>query len=244
MNEKKVLLVTGASSDIGIKIIGEVYENYDTIWAHYNHESEALKHLKEKCGEKLELIQADFSSVDSVKSMITVITESGKFPDHIIHLSAPKFRIQKFVKESEDAFRKDYTVSVDSIISILRALVPHMVKNKNGKIIFALSSNTIGMPVKFQSSYTVSKYALLGLMKSLAVEYADKNITVNAVSPDMVNTKFLSEIPELIVQQAADNSPLKRNLDVEEVAPVFKFLLSDDGNRITGENISITGGSF
>ena len=244
MNDKKVLLVTGASSDIGKKIISEVCENYDVVWAHYNHASDALKDMKAQYGERLCLIQSDFSNSDSVKTMIDTIAESGNYPDHIIHLSTPKFRIQKFVKESVDSFRNDYIVSVDSIITILKTFIPHMIKQKSGKIIFALTANTIGMPAKFQTSYTVSKYALLGLMRSLAVEYSDKNITVNAVSPNMVNTKFLSEIPDLIIEQAAENSPLKRNLNVDEVVPIFEFLLSDEGDRITGENIAITGGSF
>ena len=244
MNDKKVLFVTGASSDIGTKLISEICGNYDVIWAHYNHENEALYNLKSRCGDKLVLIQADFSDSDSINAMTERIAESGDYPDHIIHLSAPKFRIQKFVKESVEAFRNDYTVSVESILIILKKFIPYMVKKKSGKIIFALTVNVIGVPAKFQSSYTVSKYALLGLMKSLAIEYSDKGITVNAVSPNMVNTKFLSEIPELVIEQTAENSPMKRNLNVDEVVPVFKFLLSDEGNRITGENIAITGGSF
>ncbi len=244
MNDKKVLFVTGASSDIGIKIISEICGNYDVIWAHYNHENKALLNLKSQCGDKLILIQADFSDLDSINVMTERIAESGDYPDHIIHLSAPKFRIQKFVKESIEAFRNDYFVSVDSIMIILKKFIPYMVKKKRGKIIFALTANVIGIPAKFQSSYTVSKYALLGLMKSLAVEYSDKGINVNAVSPSMINTKFLSEIPDLVIEQTAENSPMKRNLNVDEVTPMFRFLLSQEGDRITGENIAITGGSF
>ncbi len=244
MNDKKVLLVTGASSDMGTRIISEIGDNYDVIWAHYNHENKALNDLKSQYGDRLILIQADFSDPDSISAMTDKISESGDYPDHIIHLSAPKFRIQKFVKESLESFRNDYTVSVDSILIILKKFIPYMIKKKSGKIIFALTSNVIGMPAKFQSSYTVSKYALLGLMKSLAVEYSDKGITVNAVSPNMVNTKFLSEIPDLIIEKTAESSPIKRILNVDEVTPMFKFLLSSEGDRITGENIAITGGSF
>jgi 3-oxoacyl-[acyl-carrier protein] reductase len=86
------------------------------------------------------------------------------------------------------------------------------------------------------------KYALLGLMKSLAVEYADKGITVNGVSPDMMETKFLSDIPEMIVEQNRENSPLGRNILVEEVTPLMKHMLSDAGASMTGQNIGITGG--
>ncbi len=87
------------------------------------------------------------------------------------------------------------------------------------------------------------EYALLGLMKALSVEYADRGIMVNGISPSMMETKFLKDVPELIVQQAAMNSPFGRNLLVEEIVPAFEFLLSEGGDRITGQNIVISGGS-
>ena len=88
----------------------------------------------------------------------------------------------------------------------------------------------------------MTKYALLGLMKSLSVEYADKGIMVNGVSPDMIETKFLKDIPDLVIRQNAERSPLKRNLTIEDVVPTFDFLLSDAADTITGQNIGITGG--
>lgn len=98
------------------------------------------------------------------------------------------------------------------------------------------------MPPKYLSPYVTVKYSLLGLVKALAVEYADFDITVNGISPEMTDTKFLSEIPELIVQKSGMDNPLGRNLSVEEVVPTFEFLLSDGADCITGQNIAITGG--
>ena len=240
MSDNKTLLVTGASSDIGTEIIREVIGDYDCVLAHFNHENEALGRLFEEWGSKIVPLQADFSDPDSVTAMIDTIKAKGYSPDHIVHLAAPKFAIQKFVKEPIDDFRNNYTVSVDSIINILKAFLPDMVKRKSGKIVFALSANVTGTPAKFQSAYTTVKYALLGLMKSLAVEYSDKGITVNAVSPDMVDTKFLSEIPRLVIEQEADKNPSKRILNVTEVAPKFAYLLSKEADDITGENILVS----
>ena len=81
---------------------------------------------------------------------------------------------------------------------ILQAFIPKMSKQNYGKIVFMLSAYLLGIPPKFQSPYITVKYALLGLMRNLASEYAAKGIMVNAVSPDMMETKFLSELPELI----------------------------------------------
>lgn len=83
----------------------------------------------------------------------------------------------------------------DSVAAMIEAIkadgrIPNMAKKKYGRIVFMLTSCTINNPPKYQSSYVTVKYALLGLMKALAVEYADRGITVNGVSPDMMETKF------------------------------------------------------
>ncbi len=106
-----------------------------------------------------------------------------------------------------------------------------------------LSSYVIGVPPKSLSHYTVSKYAMLGLMKSLASEYADKNIQINSVSPSMIETKFLNNINEKLVEISAYNNPLKRNANIDDVVPVIKMLLSKESDYINGVNIPITGGS-
>ena len=88
--------------------------------------------------------------------------------------------------------------------------------------------------------YVVSKYALLGLTKALAAEYAEKGICVNALSPEMVETRFLSEIPELIVAAAAEKSRRDRILTVSEVLPAIEFLLSEASDTVNGQNLQIS----
>lgn len=125
---------------------------------------------------------------------------------------------------------------------ILQAFIPKMSKQNYGKIVFMLSAYLLGIPPKFQSPYITVKYALLGLMRNLASEYAAKGIMVNAVSPDMMETKFLSELPELIKEQSAKNNPLGRNIFVDEVVPTIEYLLSPGSDVVTGQNIGVTGG--
>ena len=107
-----------------------------------------------------------------------------------------------------------------------------------------LTSCTINIPPKYLASYVTIKYALLGLVKALSAEYCSKGIEINGISPSMINTKFLNNIPELIVNQNAINSPTKKNLDVDDVIPTFEFLLSEKSNGITGQNIAITNGNI
>jgi 3-oxoacyl-[acyl-carrier protein] reductase len=99
------------------------------------------------------------------------------------------------------------------------------------------------VPPKALAHYTTTKYALLGLMKALAAEYADKHISINAVSPSMTETSFLSGLPVKLIELSAAAHPLKRNASTQDIAPIIKFLLSSDADYIGGANVPVTGGS-
>lgn len=242
MGEDRVLLVTGASSDVGVQLIKKVGANYRKVWAHYNRSIEAVERLRQEIGERIVPVQADFSSLDSTKAMIETIKSAGEHPDHVVHLAAPKARNLQFHKHTWDSYQREIDTSLRSITMILQACVPEMSKRRHGKILFMLTAYVIGVPPKFQSPYVTVKYALLGLMRNLASEYAGKGIMANAVSPDMMETKFLSELPDLILEQNAENSPLGRNIRVDEVIPTMEYLLSHASDIVTGQNIGVTGG--
>ena len=241
---EKILLVTGGSSEVGMQLIRAAYTEYKLIYIQYFHMNEKLDTLINELMDLVEivLIKADFSDINSILEFINTIKEKGSIPNNIVHLPAPKVYNKQFHKDKWENFDIGWEISVHSIVEILRAFIPAMTKQKYGRIVFMLTSNTINMPTKYQVSYVTVKYALLGLMKSLSVEYMDKGITVNGVSPDMMETKFLADIPELIVGQNAANSPLGRNIRVDEVIPVIMHMLSDMGASMTGQNIGITGG--
>lgn len=242
MSENRILLVTGASSDIGSGLIKKIGKNYDIVWAHYHNSESAVQKLKTELGNSILPIQADFASAESTESMIKRITEAGKMPNHIVHLSAQKVHNLQFHKNDWEAYQKEIDTSLRSIMMILKAFIPQMAKQKYGKVVFVLSAYLLGIPPKFQSPYITVKYALLGLMRNIAAEYASKGINVNAVSPDMVETKFLSELPDLVKEQSAKNNPLGRNIYVEEVVPTIEYLLSPASDVVTGQNIGVTGG--
>lgn len=242
MREKKVLLVTGASSDVGCKLIRESAANYEVILAHYFHNRSVLDEMKKELGDKLILLQADFADLEDVEKMIEEIDDLSYVPDHIVHLPAQKINVEKFHKIEMEQYTVGFTTSVMSIILILKHFIPKMSKQRYGKILFMLTSLTLGVPPKYQAPYVTTKYALLGLMRDISREYAEKGIMVNGISPEMIETKFLSDMPEIVIQQNAANNPMRRNLNVEDVVPTFLYLLSDSADAITGQNLGITGG--
>lgn len=239
----KSILITGASSDIGKGLIETIHNNYDIIIAHYHTMNPELEKLKQKLQDKMILLQADFAEEESVLNLIQSIKSMGNYPDHIVHLAAVKYEYQKFEKAKWQSFELGIHTSVRSAVMILKAFCPEMKKKHYGKVIFMLTSSVVGKPPRFTAPYVMQKYALMGLMNSLAVEYADKGITFNSVSPGMVETKFLDQIPDYIIQKNAEESPLGRNLRTEDLLPLFEFLLSQGSDCMTGENIVIAGGN-
>lgn len=258
----KTLLVIGASSDIGSELIRKVYRNYDVILAHYNSSRTVIDELSNELSSNntnsditdnsadagtakahaLVPIQANFMDAASIDKMITWIRDNNYTPDHIVHFASPKIHIQRFSKCDINDFSRELTCSFESVVRILLAFMPNMAKQKSGKVIFTLTSYTLNMPPKYQSPYVAAKYALMGLMRSLTTEYEASGITVNGVSPEMTQTKFLSEVQPLIVEQNAANNPMKRNLVVNDIIPLYEYLLSDAASMVTGQNIGITGG--
>lgn len=239
MINKNVLLITGASSDVGMALIKRVAENYSLIFAQYRNLNNSLCEIKKQYEDKVVLIQADLSKEKDINQMIDQIQQADSTVDHIVHLAAMKIDPIQFRKEKWNAVESHISISVKSIYLILQALLPGMVRQGYGKVIFMLSSVIEKFPPKFQSSYIMSKHALFGLMQSLAVEYIDYGITFNGISPDMIETKFLSNLPHWLAEQKAQASMLKRNLIVDDVVPTFEYFLSDGTDAITGQNFEI-----
>jgi 3-oxoacyl-[acyl-carrier protein] reductase len=91
--------------------------------------------------------------------------------------------------------------------------------------------------------YTVVKQAQLGLMRALASEYAATGVTINAVSPSMIETRFLDDIPGLAREMSAKAAPRDRNARTEDVVGSIMYLLSSDSDFVTGIELPVTGGS-
>lgn len=237
MSDRSILII-GASSEIGRAYIEENSVEYTHILAHYGNNAEGLSNLKEELGEKISLLKADLSSTSEIDAMLCAIDEMDIVPTEILFLSSPKMKIEHFKKSIYEDYEKHMSVSYLSTVRILLHMLPKMAKRKSGRILFMLSNVVTKDAPKFQAPYACAKYALLGLMKDLSNEYEDKGIKINAISPDMIETGFISELPELIVAQNAQNSPIGRNLTVADIIPKMEELLSDDFEG-TGINIEI-----
>lgn len=232
----KILLVTGASSDIGAYLINRYIDKYDLVVGQYRRLNSELEKIKKNYKQKLYLIESDFSKEDNIINFTETLIKENLIPSDFIHLPAPKYRIKNFDKFLWEDYELNINISLKSAVLILQKLLPIIKKNKNGQVVFMLSSCVDGLPPKYISPYCVTKYALLGLMKQLSVEYKKDDISFYAISPDMIQTKFLSDIPRLIVEKNALNYKSGKNLAVDDLKNVFDDILINK-NIENGANI-------
>ncbi len=240
---KNIILIIGSSSDIGLDLIKSIDEDC-LILAHYNNSEDKLLELSKRIANKIVLLKADLLAEDDILEMLNKIENDYGIPNKIIHLAAPKFENVRFKDICWNNFQDDINISLKSIILILNRFLPKLAKQKKGKVVIMLSSVVMNIPPKALTQYTTVKYAMLGLVKSLASEFAEKNIQINAISPSMIETKFLNNINEKLVELSAYNHPLKRNANVEDITPIIKMLISKESDYMNGINIPITGGSI
>lgn len=242
-----VYLILGASSDLGVELINSLEAQKDDekkiYLAHYNTSKEKLEKIQLHNGNQLVCIQADLSSYESVENLINTIKKYTDAPTHIVHLAAPSFKYMRLKDFNHTSLIKSINIQVVSIARILQEFLPIMAKRKaHNKIVIMLTSYLLHTPPKYVMEYAIAKSALLGLMRALAADYLGKGVNINALSPSMIETKFLSNLDERIVQNVAENSPEQRNAVPKDIVPVIKFLLSDASNYLHGANLNVTNG--
>ena len=242
---QNVYLITGASSDVGCALIRRLAD----------HDSQALivaqgagdlNRLAELCREfpgRIRTYDVDLTDENALNAFIADVQTSCPAPTHLVHLPALRVINTKFKKFDEERFELDLSVQVRSAVKLCKTFVPLMAKARRGRVLFMLTSYLIGVPPKNTAAYIMAKSALGGLAKSLAADYAPFGVTVNCVAPSMMETRFLADTSDLIVQASAEANPMGRNARVEDVVPAMEFLLGDEAGFITGVTLPITGGS-
>lgn len=242
---EKVYLILGASSDLGCALINTIIRedtSYYRVIAHYNSTDEHIKSIiKGDLEDRVDTIQCDLSDIKSTKRFVEQINSMKVHPTHIINFSASAYRFNRLGEMDIQRLNTDMTIQVYSFAIICQAFIPHLAEEKYGRIVAILSATTKGIPPKNTTEYTTVKYALLGLIKSLAADYGDCGININAVSPGMIETKFIKNIGRKIKEFTAEKNPQHRILSVNDVIPTIMLLLSDDCHFMNGTNINLSG---
>jgi|DEB0MinimDraft_12_1074336.scaffolds.fasta_scaffold63816_2 3-oxoacyl-[acyl-carrier protein] reductase len=236
---KNIILITGASSAIGQEVIKKFQNNKNILLATYNKNNFKIKKDSKK---KIIKFKLDLSNEKKVVEFVKNLSRKNLIPNKIIHIASSSLKMSSFTDLNWADYEKNFNIQIKSFFIILKYVLPIMKKNNYGKILAILSSVTISQPPGFMSPYITSKYALLGLLKSLAAEYSKYKICVNSISPGMMKTNFINKIPKKILEINNQKVPFGRSVEINDIIPVLEFLMSDKSSFITGTNIPITGG--
>jgi 3-oxoacyl-[acyl-carrier protein] reductase len=239
--EKKNIIVTGASGGIGNAIIKKLCEAGANILASGTR-IEKLEELK-KNFEGLKILKFDISLSDKIEEFIENATnELGGSLDGIIN-NAGITQDNLAIRMSLDEWQKVININLTSTFLMSKFAIKKMLKNKSGKIVNITSvvghTGNLG-----QVNYTASKAGIVAMSKSLAIEYAKKNININCISPGFIQTAMTDKIDDKFKEVIISKIPSARLGEPEDIANAVLFLSSDQSNYINGETLHVNGGMY
>ena len=239
--EKKNIIVTGASGGIGNAIIKKLSEAGANILASGTR-IEKLEELK-KNFEGLKILKFDISQRDKIEEFIENATiELGGNLDGIVN-NAGITQDNLAIRMSLDEWQKVININLTSTFLMSKFAIKKMLKNKSGKIVNITSvvghTGNLG-----QANYTASKAGIVAMSKSLAIEYAKKNININCISPGFIQTAMTDKIDDKFKEVIISKIPSARLGEPDDIANAVLFLSSDQSNYINGETLHVNGGMY
>lgn len=239
----KCALITGASGGIGSEIALRLAADGYNIAACYFTDDKSAKVLEEKLsltGAKYKFYKADAANYNQIKE---VFADAAEFFGGVSVLvnNAGISQTKLFTDITEEEFDRITAVNFKSVFNCCKFAVPYMVNQKQGKII-NISSMWGVCGASCETVYSATKAAVIGFSKALARELAPSNIQVNCVAPGAINTKMNNNLTKQEKADFAQEIPMGRFGDPEEIASVVSFLASSDSDYVTAQVITADGG--
>ena len=237
----KNIIVTGASGGIGNSIIKKLSESGANILAS-GTKIEKLEKLKSQF-ENIKILKFDISQTDNIEDFIEKSSlELGGNLSCLIN-NAGITQDNLAIRMSLDEWKKVIDVNLTSTFLLSKFAIKKMLKNKYGKIINITSvvghTGNLG-----QANYTASKAGIIAMSKSLAIEYAKKNININCISPGFIKTAMTDKLDEKFKEIILSKIPSARLGEPEDIANAVLFLASNQSDYINGETLHVNGGMY
>ena len=239
--KNKNIIVTGATGGIGNSIIKKLDEFNVNILAS-GTKIEKLEELKKKFNN-INILRFDISESDNVENFIE---EASKKLDGNIDCIVNNAGITQdnlAIRMNLDEWKNVIEVNLTSTFLMCKFGIKKMLKNKKGKII-NISSVVAHTGNLGQANYTASKAGIIAMSKSLAIEYAKKNINVNCISPGFIKTAMTDKIDEKFKDIIISKIPSGRLGEPEDIANAVLFLASNHSDYINGETLHVNGGMY
>ena len=236
----KKILVTGATGGIGHALVKKFVSLNANVLA-TGTKTEKLDSLKNEF-PNINILKFDISEHSKIAEFVENVCSQLVGLDVLIN-NAGINKDNLSIRMKEDEWKKVIDINLGSTFLLCRSAIKKMLKNKYGRIVNITSivghTGNLG-----QANYAASKAGIIGMTKSLAIEYAKKNITLNCVSPGFIKTNMTENILENVKAMLTSRIPMSKLGSGEDVANTVAFLSSDEASYITGETIHVNGGMY
>ncbi|MDC3105426.1 3-oxoacyl-[acyl-carrier-protein] reductase [bacterium] len=239
----KNVIITGGSRGIGKGIAEKFAQNGANIAftnIEMSDESIELSKNLEKLGVKAKAYESNAADFEAAQKLADdVINDFGSIDVLVNNAGITKDNL--LMRMSEEDFDKVMKVNMNSVFNNTKAVLRPMLKQRSGSIINL--SSVVGVKGNpGQSNYSASKAAIIGFTKSIALELGSRNIRCNTIAPGFIETEMTKALNDDQVNDWADNIPLKRTGQVDDIANTSLFLASDMSSYVTGQVINVCGG--
>ena len=235
------IILTGATGVIGGSIL-EILDNCNAKIIATGTNQQKLEKIKAKYKNVI-IKRFDILEHNNIENFVNECDEIFKNKIDVLINNAGITKDNLTIRMKDEEWSRVININLSSTFFISKNVIKKMLKNKNGKIINVTSivghTGNIG-----QANYAASKSGLIGMSKSLALEYGKKNIKINCVSPGFIKSEMTDKISEIFKQVLQDKISLERFGDPEDVANAVLFLSSHLSDYITGETIHVNGGMY
>ena len=239
--KNKNIIVTGASGGIGNSIVKKLYESGANVLASGTRKVK-LEELK-NIYNNIKILDFDISQSDKIEGFIDMATEALGGSLNCIVNNAGITQDNLAIRMSLDEWRRVIDINLTSTFLMSKFAIKKMLKNKSGKIVNITSvvghTGNVG-----QANYTASKAGIVAMSKSLANEYAKKNINVNCISPGFIKTAMTDKIEDKYKEAVISKIPSARLGEPDDIANAVLFLTSNQSDYINGETLHVNGGMY
>lgn len=245
MDNKTISLIVGGSGGIGSAVV-RVRSKLDATVCVFGRNG--LKKMEEEFKAEgitnCEFYAVDVTQNDSVTTAVKqVLDKHGKI-NSVLYSVSPPIVNKKYGDSQWDAFQKSLDVHVKGFYFLSKSILKNSASEEKTRFVVILTEYCFGKPPVQISDYITAKYALLGLVKSLASELDSTEYSFNMISPGMVDTPLLSHLPPRFSEIVALKNPMKRIAQPKDVAKLVSFLFSQDADYLNGVNILLNGGNI
>lgn len=241
--EGKKALITGGSRGIGREMVLAYLKEGASVWyidLNPGESQEEYAELAAKTGAKAVYKEGNVADEETITRVVEEILEESGGIDILVN-NAGITRDGLLFRMSSDDWNNVININLTSAFYISKVIARAMIKQRSGSIINVASIVGI-MGNGGQTNYSASKAGLIGFTKSLAKEVAGRNVRCNAIAPGFIKTKMTEKLTDEQKKALADQIPMGRIGEPDEVAKVCLFLASDLASYLTGQVIHITGG--